>query len=265
VQPARQFLPIVEGDARDLGHGAGITLSIAIYKGIIVQMETRHLIAASILAADFTRLGDEIREAESGGADWIHVDVMDGHFVPNLTMGPLVVEACRRATDLPLDVHLMVEKPEKFLKDFANAGASGLTVQVETCPHLHQTLHMIKELGLQSGVALNPATPVSLISEIIDDVDLILVMTVNPGFGGQVLIESTLRKVSQVREILDSRPLGKAFLEVDGGIHPSTILEVAQAGAEVFVAGSAIFNGPSGIVEGVQALRRALEIEPVKK
>ncbi len=236
-----------------------------IRKGIIDQMKSRQILAASILAADFARLGEEIKEAQSGGADWIHVDVMDGHFVPNLTMGPLVVDACRRVTDLPLDVHLMIEKPEEKLEDFAKAGASRLIVHVETCPHIHQTIMTIKNLGLSAGVALNPGTPLSLISEIMDDVDLLLIMTVNPGYGGQQLIKSTLKKVSEAREIERIRERQPVYIGVDGGINSQTILDAASAGADVFVVGTAIFHHPGGAIHGVQALRNALEAEKVKE
>ncbi|NIM92474.1 MAG: ribulose-phosphate 3-epimerase [Anaerolineales bacterium] len=221
-------------------------------------MTNQQVIAASILAADFVRLGEEIKKAEAGGTDWIHVDVMDGHFVPNLTMGPMIVEACKRATDLPLDVHLMVEEPERLLSDFADAGASGLTVHVEVSHHLNQTLNTIKGLGLRAGVALNPSTPLSTISEVVDIADLVLVMTVNPGYGGQTLIESTLNKVSQLRELCESTPSCKILIEVDGGINSETAYRASQAGANVFVAGNAVFNHPSGAKAGVQAIREAL-------
>jgi len=236
-----------------------------LWKGIIDPMKLRPIIAASILAADFSRLGENINAAEEGGAQWIHVDVMDGHFVPNLTMGPLVVEACRRVTKLPLDVHLMMEEPERLLSDFARAGASRLTVHVETCPHLHQTLRTIQELGISAGVALNPSTPLGAITEILEEVDLILIMTVNPGFGGQKLIDTTLHKVERARELLISKGLHETHLEVDGGIDSSTIQAAASAGADVFVTGTAIFKHPSGIRVGTQTLMAALEAEGAKK
>ncbi len=228
-------------------------------------MRSRQILAASILAADFSRLGEEIQEAEAGGADWIHVDIMDGHFVPNLSMGPQIVEACRRVTDLPLDVHLMTEKPENLLRNFADAGASRLIVHVETCPHLHQTLSTIKDLGCFAGVTLNPGTPISSITEVIEEVDLILIMTVNPGFGGQQLISKTLQKVVETREILQSQDRESVYIEVDGGINPRTIVDAAHAGADVFVAGTAIFQHPFGARSGVQALRKALESEKIKE
>ena len=240
-------------------------MSITIRKGIIDQMKSRQILAASILAADFARLGEEIKEAQSGGADWIHVDVMDGHFVPNITMGPIVVDACRRTTDLPLDVHLMIEKPEEKLKDFAKAGASRLTVHVETCPNLHQTIMTIKDLGLSAGVALNPGTPLSLISEIMDDVDLLLIMTVNPGYGGQRLIERTLKKVRDAREIERIHERQPIYIGVDGGINSQTIVDAASAAADVFVVGTAIFHHHRGTIHGVQTLRNALEAEKVKE
>jgi ribulose-phosphate 3-epimerase len=232
---------------------------------MIDQMKSKYILAPSILAADFTRLGEEIKEAQAGGADWIHIDVMDGHFVPNITMGPLVVDACQRVTNLPLDVHLMIEKPEKRLEDFAKAGASRLTVHVETCLHLHQTIKTIKDLGLSAGVALNPGTPLSLISEIMEDVDLVLIMTVNPGFGGQKLIKSTLMKVKEARERERSDESHPFYIQVDGGINSFTIGDVASAGADVFVAGTAIFKHPHGVIPGIQALQKALEPVKVKE
>jgi len=212
-------------------------------------------IAPSILSADFTRLGQQIAEAEAAGADYIHVDVMDGHFVPNLTIGPVVVEAVRRATRLPLDVHLMIEAPERYLADFCAAGADHLTVHVETCPHLHRTVHQIKELGCRAGVTLNPATPASSLEEILPFVDLVLVMTVDPGFGGQAFIEGMLPKIRRVRQMLNE--IGsQAELEVDGGIDPEIAPRVIQAGAEVLIAGSAIFCAREGIAAAIARLRR---------
>ena len=217
----------------------------------------RHIkIAPSILAADFSRLGQEVLEAEAGGADYIHIDVMDGHFVPNLTVGPMVVEAVRRVTDLPLGVHLMVESPERFLDGFCQAGANGLTVHVETCVHLHRTVQQIKELGCWAGVTLNPSTSVSTLEEILPYVDLILVMTVNPGFGGQSFIRGMVSKIRRVRAMLDE--LGsRADLEVDGGIDPETAPLVVQAGANVLVAGTAIFGASEGVTTAIRALRAA--------
>jgi ribulose-phosphate 3-epimerase len=213
-------------------------------------------IAPSILSADFSRLGEDVAEAEASGADYIHVDVMDGHYVPNITVGPLVVRAVRRATSLPLDVHLMIEAPERYLADFCDAGANGLTVHVETCPHLHRTVQQIKELGCRAGVSLNPSTPVGTLEEILPYVDLVLVMTVNPGFGGQSFIEGSVSKIRRVRSMLDE--LGSpAELEVDGGIDQGTAQRVVQAGANVLVAGSAIFGTAEGIARSLAGLRTA--------
>ncbi len=213
-------------------------------------------IAPSILSADFTRLGEEIALCEAGGADWIHIDVMDGHFVPNLTMGPVIVEAARRATQLPLDVHLMIEAPERYLGAFAAAGADRLTVHVEACPHLHRTLQQIRELGKGAGVALNPGTPASAVSEVLDEVDLILAMTVNPGFSGQVFIPGVLPKVRQLAALARGRAIE---IEVDGGIDTATAPQAAAAGATVFVAASAVFRSQLGVSEAVRALRGSLE------
>lgn len=198
-------------------------------------------IAPSILSADFARLAAEIKAVEEAGADWIHVDVMDGHFVPNLTIGPPVVASLRKVTKLPLDVHLMIEKPERFLEAFAEAGADILTVHVETCPHLHRTLQMIKKIGKKAGVSLNPATPLCFLEPVLEEVDVILIMSVNPGFGGQSFIPNALHRIRKVRSWIDERKLS-ADLEVDGGVNEKTISRVAEAGANVFVAGSAIFG-----------------------
>jgi len=199
------------------------------------------MIAPSILSADFSRLGDEIRAVEAGGADVIHVDVMDGHFVPNITIGPLVVEAARKVTELPLDVHLMIENPERYLDDFARAGADWITVHVETGYHLHRTVHRIKELGKKAGVVVNPATPLATLDYILEEVDLVMVMSVNPGFGGQSFIPSALEKIARLKEMIDDRGLGVG-IEVDGGVGPATIASIAAAGANIFVAGSAVFG-----------------------
>jgi ribulose-phosphate 3-epimerase len=203
----------------------------------------RHLIAPSILSADFGRLAEEIRAVEEAGADWIHVDVMDGHFVPNLTIGPVVIQAVRAATSLPLDVHLMIESPDTFIDSYAEAGADRIAVHVEACPHLHRTVAHVREAGARAGVALNPATPVAAIEPILGDVDQVVVMTVNPGFGAQKFIESILPKISQIRRWIDERELA-VELEVDGGVGPGTIGRVARAGGNAFVAGSAIFHKP---------------------
>ncbi|MCK6629111.1 MAG: ribulose-phosphate 3-epimerase [Anaerolineae bacterium] len=211
-------------------------------------------LAPSILAADFARLGEQVKEAEAAGVDYIHVDVMDGHFVPNITIGPLIAQALRPVTRLPLDVHLMIEQPERYLADFARAGADILTVHVETCPHLHRTIQQIKELGVKAGVTLNPATPLSSLEEILPEVDLVLIMSVNPGFGGQAYIPGSTAKIARLRAMLDA--IGsQADLEVDGGVNPATIGEVVAAGATVLVAGSAIFNQHAPVWQNVQQLR----------
>ncbi len=216
--------------------------------------EKNIIISPSILSADFTRLGEQIAECEAAGADWIHVDVMDGHFVPNLTMGPFVVEACRRATRLPLDVHLMVEQPEKLLEAFAKAGATNLTVHVETCPDIVRTLKMIRSLGCKPGVTLNPDTPAESLRAAIPFVDLVLVMTVRPGYSGQSFMESMVPKIAQVRKMLDEAR-SAAWLEVDGGITPENISQVRAAGADTIVAAYAIFKNPDGIAAGIRSLR----------
>jgi ribulose-phosphate 3-epimerase len=215
------------------------------------------LIAPSILSADFSRLGEEIKAVEKVGADWIHVDVMDGHFVPNITIGPAVVEAVKRNTKLPLDVHLMIENPDQFLEDFAKAGSDFLTVQVEASTHLHRTVQAIKALGVKAAVALNPATPVSALELILEDVDMVLVMSVNPGFGGQVFIPQALQKIRDLKSMIASKN-PNVLIEVDGGINHKTIQSVAKAGADVFVAGSAIF-GSSDYGKTISELRALIE------
>lgn len=214
------------------------------------------LIAPSILSADFSRLGEEIRTVEAAGADWIHIDVMDGHFVPNITMGPLVVEAVRRVTKLPLDVHLMIETPDRYIADFARAGADLITVQVETCVHLHRSVQLIREAGVRPGVVLNPATPLATIEWVLADVDFVLVMSVNPGFGGQQFIPSSLEKIAQLRMMIQTRGLS-TLIQVDGGVNAGTIAAVAAAGADVFVAGSAIFGSPD-YAATIDSLRRLI-------
>jgi ribulose-phosphate 3-epimerase len=218
------------------------------------------LIAPSILSADFTRLGEQIAEAEAGGADWIHVDVMDGHFVPNITIGPMIVEAARRASQLPLDVHLMIENPDRYLDDFVGAGATCLTVHQETCPHLHRTIQRIRELGACPGVSVNPATPVETLDDVLPFIDLVLVMTVNPGFGGQKFIRECLPKVARLSRKLEAMGRQDIEIEVDGGIDSSTAPAVVAAGANVLVAGSAVFSKGS-IRDNIRALRRSLAVE----
>ncbi|HKJ38131.1 MAG TPA: ribulose-phosphate 3-epimerase [Anaerolineales bacterium] len=221
-------------------------------------MMTKHILAPSILAADFTKLGEEIRAAESAGADWIHVDVMDGRFVPNISMGQFIVEACRRVTQLPLDVHLMIEKPEDHIETFVKAGASRLTVHVETCPHIHRTLQFIRSLGCEAGVTLNPGTTVGAIEPVLGEADLVLVMSVNPGFGGQEFIPESYARITEIRKKLDV--LGSsAWLEVDGGVSEETIAQLKEAGATAFVAGTSVFKHPQGIEAGVRALRNHLK------
>jgi ribulose-phosphate 3-epimerase len=200
-------------------------------------------IAPSILSADFARLGQEIEAIAVGGADYVHVDVMDGHFVPNITIGPLVVEAARRVTDLPLDVHLMIDNPDCYIPEFARAGADIITVHSEAVHHLHRTVQLIRSLGKKAGVSINPATPVSALEVILDDLDLVLVMSVNPGFGGQSFIPACLQKIEALRRMIDRRGL-TVELEVDGGVKLDNIRTIAAAGAEVFVAGSAVFGTP---------------------
>ncbi|SFJ61719.1 ribulose-phosphate 3-epimerase [Thermoflavimicrobium dichotomicum] len=214
-------------------------------------------IAPSILSADFARLKDEIQEVEQAGADWIHVDVMDGHFVPNITLGPLIVEAIRPHTSLPLDVHLMIEQPDRYISQFAKAGADYISVHQEACSHLHRTIYHIKEQGVKAGVVINPATPVAMIEPILPDVDLVLLMTVNPGFGGQKFISNVLSKISQVRQIVNENDL-KVDIEVDGGINKETAKDAVKAGANVLVAGSAIF-GASDRRQALSAIRSSCE------
>jgi ribulose-phosphate 3-epimerase len=214
-------------------------------------------VAPSILAADFSCLGRQVREAVKAGADYIHVDVMDGHFVPNISIGIPVVLSLRKITSIPLDVHLMIEKPELYIAEFARAGADIITVHVEACNHLDGTVNSIKKLGLKAGVSLNPATPLSAIDEILPLVDLVLVMTVNPGFGGQAFIAGMVDKIARLRRMLDDRK-SRAELEVDGGITAVTAPLAAGAGADVLVAGSAIFNHRLGIGAGLKELRDSL-------
>lgn len=215
------------------------------------------VIVPSILSADFARLGEQVREAEAGGADRIQIDVMDGRFVPNITVGPLVVEAVRRSTSLPLEAHLMIVEPERYVEDFSSAGADIIIVHQEVSPHLHRTVEQIKRLGKRAGVALNPATPLAAVQEILDDVDLVLVMTVDPGFGGQEFIQSMLPKIERLRAMMSGRNLG-CDLEVDGGIHAQTAPLAVRAGANVLVAGSAVYGDPEGVAAGLAKLRTAI-------
>ena len=213
-------------------------------------------IAPSILAADFARLGEQVKAVEAAGAHLIHIDVMDGHFVPNISMGPFVVEAVRRVTNLPLDVHLMIADPDRYLVAFADAGANALSVHVEATNHLHRTLQRIRKLGLQAGAAINPATPVSSVAEVASSLDLLVVMTVNPGFGGQQFIESSIAKIQQARALLDKQNPNADVL-VDGGISPHNANSVFSAGANILVAGSSIFNAESGVADAIKRLKAA--------
>ena len=214
-------------------------------------------LAPSILSADFSRLGEQVVEATRASADYIHVDVMDGHFVPNITVGPLVVAAIRTHTHLPLDVHLMIEAPEKYIQQFAQAGANIITVHVEVCPHLHRVVESIKELGVEAGVALNPSTPLTAVDEVLSALDLVLLMSVNPGFGGQQFIESTVGKIARLRHRLDELGLA-AELEVDGGINAEIAPRVAEAGARVLVAGAAVFNKKESVSQALGRIRESL-------
>ncbi len=221
-------------------------------------MATHIRIAPSILAADFARLGEQVQQAEAAGADWIHVDVMDGRFVPNITMGPVVLEAVRRSTSLPLDVHLMIVEPERYVDAFAKAGATRINVHWEVSPNLHRTLQTIRELGCATGLAINPHTPAAFISEVIHMLDSVLVMTVNPGFGGQAFLPETLPKLRQLRTMIDASGR-KIDLVVDGGVNQQTALEMVNAGADVMVAGSLIFSEDYSVQDGVNMLRAAVK------
>lgn len=213
-------------------------------------------IAPSILSADFARLGEEIKAVEAAGADWLHIDVMDGQFVPNITMGPIIVEAARRVTQLPLDVHLMIASPERYVNDFINAGADWLSVHVEACLHLERTIQMIKEKGVKAGAVLNPATPLNTLEWVLGDLDYVLIMSVNPGFGGQSFVKSSLEKIRALRGMIDERELA-VLIQVDGGVNADTIASVSEAGANVFVAGSAIF-GIHNYQETIQKFKRII-------
>ena len=214
-------------------------------------------ISPSILSADFGRLGEQVAEASKAGADYIHVDIMDGHFVPNLTIGPIIVSGIRPWTELPLDVHLMIEEPDRLIPDFAKAGANILTVHPEACRHLHRVIYQIKDLGVRAGISLNPGTPASVLEPVIGDVDLVLVMTVNPGFGGQKYIHSVTSKIAKVRQMLDEAGSG-AELEVDGGINAETASKAVEAGARVLVAGSAVFNDRDTVAGSIARIRESL-------
>lgn len=217
------------------------------------------IIAPSILAADMNHLAEQVEQAEKAGADWIHVDVMDGRFVPNITFGPMIVKAIRRITTLPIDVHLMIVEPEKHLQAFADAGADHLTVHYETCPHIHRTLQSIREMGMAPGIVINPGTPVETLRELTHDFEKVLIMTVNPGFGGQAFIESMTEKITRTKNLLEATN-ASAAIQVDGGITSETIKLCYDAGATNFIAGSSIFRHPQGIAAGIQALRDAVKI-----
>ncbi|HIJ55897.1 MAG TPA: ribulose-phosphate 3-epimerase [Deltaproteobacteria bacterium] len=214
-------------------------------------------IAPSILSADFTKLGEEIKTVEDAGADWIHVDVMDGHFVPNITMGPIIVEAARQATKLPLDVHLMIENPDRFISDFISAGADLISVHAETCTHLNRIVQFIKESGARAGVVLNPATPIQAVQWVLEDIDFVLIMSVNPGFGGQQFISNSLVKIRELKKFIQSSG-SPALIQVDGGVNKSTIKDISLAGADVFVAGSAIF-GSDDYKETIRTFRSLID------
>ena len=222
-----------------------------------MSTDARIKIAPSILSADFGRLGQQVADAAKGGADYIHVDIMDGHFVPNLTFGPLVVEAIRPWTDLPLDVHMMITDPGRYIAQFVEAGADIITVHAEACTHLDMVVRQIKEAGAKAGVALNPATPVSAAEEVLPDLDQVLIMTVNPGFGGQAFIDNMVDKIDRMRALLDARGL-TADLEVDGGINPDTAGKAVEAGARVLVAGSAVYNNRTSVSDAIALLRDSI-------
>ena len=221
--------------------------------------EEKIKIAPSILSADFSKLGQQVAAAAEAGADYIHIDVMDGHFVPNITIGPAVVKAIRPFTSIPFDVHLMIERPGDYIRQFAEAGADIITVHVEACPHIHRTIQAIKELGKKAGASVNPGTPVDRLEDILPDLDLVLIMTVNPGFGGQKFITGTLNKISTVRETIDLMGLDTE-IEVDGGINTETAAKAVAAGADVLVAGAAVFNGNDSVAEAIRKIRNSLGV-----
>lgn len=218
-------------------------------------------IAPSLLAADFSQLGQQIKDAEAAGADWLHYDVMDGRFVPNITMGAFILEQVRQMTSLPLDVHLMIVEPERYVQQFADAGAHSISVHIEASPNLHRTLQQIRELGCRAGVAINPHTPASALSEVITMVDIVNVMTVNPGFGGQKFIATMTSKIADIRAMIGDVH-GDVDIEVDGGINTDTADDAVQAGANVLIAGTTIFRNENGVAAGIQALRESLETTP---
>ena len=224
------------------------------------MMVKNYVIRPAILSADFLNLGDALAESAAAGADWFHLDIMDGHFVPNIALGPGFVEACRRGTDLPLDIHLMIENPERYLEAFSEAGASAISVHYEVCPEVRNTLSMIRNMGLNTGIAISPGTAVDEIKDILDLVDLVLVMTVHPGFAGQSFIESSIEKVRRARSLIDAAGLN-THIQVDGGINSKTAPACADAGADYFVAASAIFQYPKGITAGLHELQSSLGIE----
>lgn len=224
-------------------HREGTTFNDVHYKRMIMKTDRNILVAPSILSADFSRLGEEITAVQEAGADWIHIDVMDGHFVPNITIGPLVVSAVKKVAKIPLDVHLMISQPDRYLEDFHQAGADILSVHAEADNHLHRTLTRIRELGMLAGIALNPSTSLHAVENVLPDTDIIMLMTVNPGFGGQSFIATMLPKIRALREMIDNSGY-KVLLEVDGGVSPKTAPELAGSGADVFVAGSAVFGNP---------------------
>ena len=215
-------------------------------------------IIPSILSADFTRLGEQVREAQAGGAQRIQIDVMDGHFVPNITMGPMIVQAVRDCTSLPLEAHLMITNPQEYIETFAKAGADVIIVHQEVCPHLHRVIQQIRATGKQVGVALNPSTPILLLEDILSLLDMVLVMTVNPGFGGQEFIPETLPKITRLRQVITERQL-TCDIEVDGGIQEATVMQVVKAGANLLVAGSAVYNKQESVAQAIARLRRAIQ------